>query len=77
MTLRASKAGPPGVTLRPQEVRQAYPNGVMALNFVVADRYGCLPVPVPVTLTVAMEKLRRAVDAEPLGVEAAREITAV
>ncbi|MEU9998044.1 hypothetical protein [Streptomyces sp. NPDC050848] len=70
VTLRASKAGPPGVTLRPQGVRQAYGKGVTALNFVMAGRYGWSPLP------VTMEQLRRAVEAEPLQGEAVRELGA-
>ncbi|MEU9703088.1 hypothetical protein [Streptomyces sp. NPDC047981] len=67
VTLRASKAGPPGVTLRPQGVRQAYAKGVTALNFVMAGRYGWSPLP------ATMEQLRRAVEAEPLSAAEVRE----
>ncbi|MET9439110.1 hypothetical protein, partial [Streptomyces sp. NPDC006551] len=66
VTLRASKAGPPGVTLRPQGLRQAYGKGVTALNWVMAGRYGWEPLP------TTMEQLRRAVDVEPLPAERAR-----
>ncbi|MGW6569706.1 hypothetical protein [Streptomyces sp. NPDC054975] len=69
VTLRASKAGPPGVTLRPQGVRQAYAKGVTALNFVMAGRYGWSPLP------VTMEQMRRAVEAEPLPADSGREFT--
>ncbi|MFB7359646.1 hypothetical protein [Streptomyces gardneri] len=64
VTLRASKVGPPGVTLRPSGVRTAYTKGVTALNFVMAGRYGWSPLP------TRMEQLRRAVEAEPVTVEA-------
>ncbi|MFF8840565.1 hypothetical protein [Streptomyces sp. NPDC015130] len=60
VTLRASKSGPPGVTLLPGGVRVAYTKGVTALNLVMAGRYGWSPLP------TRMEQLRRAVDAEPL-----------
>jgi len=33
VTLTPSKAGPPGVTIRPQGLRQAYARGITALNF--------------------------------------------
>ncbi|MEV8625266.1 hypothetical protein [Streptomyces sp. NPDC051079] len=61
VTLRASKAGPPGITLLPEGVRAAYQKGVTALNFAMAGRYGWSPLP------TTMEQLRRAVDAVPLG----------
>ncbi len=60
VTLRASKAGPPGITLRPQGLLMAYTKGVTALNMVMAGRYGWSPLP------TRMEQLRRAVEAEPL-----------
>lgn len=61
VTLRASKSGPPGVTLGPRGVWAAYTKGIRALNFVMAGRYGWSPLP------TRMEQLRRAVEAEPLG----------
>ncbi|MFD7980164.1 hypothetical protein [Streptomyces sp. NPDC059071] len=63
VTLRASKAGPPGVTLRAESVRAAYAKGVTALNFAMAGRYGWSPLP------TTMEQLRRAVEAVPLAPE--------
>lgn len=60
VTLRTSKAGPPGVTLRPQGLRIAYTKGVTALNVLMAGRYGWSPLP------LRMEQLRRAVTIEPL-----------
>ncbi|QGZ53388.1 hypothetical protein GPZ77_34750 (plasmid) [Streptomyces sp. QHH-9511] len=68
VTLRASQAGPPGVTLRPQGVWRAYAKGVTALNFVMAGRYGWSPLP------TTMEQLRRAVEAEPLSGERVAEL---
>ncbi|MEU6979553.1 hypothetical protein [Streptomyces sp. NPDC046371] len=60
VTLRASKAGPPGITLLPEGVRAAYQKGVTALNFAMAGRYGWSPLP------TKMEQLRRAVETVPL-----------
>ncbi|MFD3336075.1 hypothetical protein ACFWV1_26025 [Streptomyces sp. NPDC058700] len=60
VTLAASKAGPPGITLRPRGLRMAYTKGVTALNVVMAGAYGWAPLP------TRMEQLRRAVEAEPL-----------
>ncbi|MGW5003216.1 hypothetical protein ACWEP8_36810 [Streptomyces hydrogenans] len=65
VTLRASKTGPPGVTLLPEGLRRAYTKGVTALNMVMAGRYGWAPLP------TRMEQLRRAVEAEPV----AREVS--
>jgi hypothetical protein len=64
VTLRASRSGPPGVTLLPPGVRRAYTKGVTALNVVMAGQYGWAPLP------TRMEQLRRAVEAEPVTVEA-------
>ncbi|WP_329125981.1 hypothetical protein [Streptomyces sp. NBC_01353] len=71
VTLRASKAGPPGITLQAGSVRKTYAKGVTALNFVMAGRYGWSPLP------TTMEQLRRAVEAEPLSVDAVREFVEV
>ncbi|MFB7592415.1 hypothetical protein [Streptomyces sp. NPDC056169] len=60
VTLAASKAGPPGITMRPQGLRKAYTKGITALNLVMAGQYGWAPLP------TRMEQLRRAVEAEPL-----------
>jgi hypothetical protein len=60
VTLTPSKAGPPGVTIRPQGLRQAYARGITALNFVMAGQYGWEPMP------TRMEQLRRSVTAVPL-----------
>lgn len=67
VTLRASKTGPPGVTIRAGGLRQAYTKGIVALNFVMAGRYGWSPLP------TTMEQLRRAVEAEPLSQEETRQ----
>jgi len=63
VTLRASKAGPPGITLLPGGLTRAYTKGITALNMVMAGRYGWSPLP------TRMEQLRRAVEAEPLPIE--------
>lgn len=60
VSLVPSKAGPPGVPLRAQGLRQAYARGVTALNWVMAGEYGWEPLP------TTMEQVRRAVDAVPL-----------
>jgi hypothetical protein len=60
VTLSPSKAGPPGVTIRPQGLRQAYARGITALNWVMAGQYGWEPMP------TRMEQLRRSVTAVPL-----------
>jgi hypothetical protein len=60
VTLTPSKAGPPGVTIRPQGLRQAYARGIMALNFVMAGQYGWEPMP------THMEQIRRSLDVPPL-----------
>ncbi|MFC7794554.1 hypothetical protein [Streptomyces cinereoruber] len=64
VTLHASTAGPPGVTLRPDGLMSAYVKGVTALNMLMAGRYGWSPLP------TRMEQLRRAVEAVPLSQEA-------
>ncbi|MFE7547121.1 helix-turn-helix domain-containing protein [Streptomyces gardneri] len=64
VTLRASKAGPPGITLGWRGLDKAYTKGVTALNMVMAGAYGWSPLP------TRMEQLRRAVEAEPVAVEA-------
>lgn len=60
VSLWPSKAGPPGIPLRPQGLRQAYARGITALNFVMAGSYGWEPLP------VKMEQVRRSVTAVPL-----------
>ncbi|MFD7615742.1 hypothetical protein [Streptomyces sp. NPDC059802] len=60
VSLVPSKAGPPGVPLRPQGLRQAYARGITALNWVMAGQYGWEPLP------TTMEQIRRSVDAVPL-----------
>jgi hypothetical protein len=52
------------VTLLPEGLRRAYTKGVTALNLVMAGRYGWSPLP------TRMEQLRRAVETEPVTVEA-------
>ncbi|WP_406340321.1 hypothetical protein [Streptomyces sp. NBC_00648] len=61
VTLVPTKAGPAGITLRPQGLTQAFARGMTALNWLMAGQYGWEPMP------VRMEQLRRAVVAEPLG----------
>jgi hypothetical protein len=60
VSLVPSKAGPPGVPLRAQGIRQAYARGITALNWVMAGSYGWAPLP------TTMEQIRRSVDAVPL-----------
>lgn len=60
VSLVPSKAGPPGVPLRAQGLRQAYARGITALNWVMAGAYGWEPLP------TTMEQIRRSVDAVPL-----------
>ncbi|MFJ4879788.1 hypothetical protein ACIP93_31925 [Streptomyces sp. NPDC088745] len=60
VTLVPTKAGPPGITLRPQGLTQAFARGMTALNWVMAGERGWEPMP------TRMEQLRRAVTAEPL-----------
>jgi hypothetical protein len=60
VTLTPSKAGPPGVTIRPQGLRQAYARGITVLNFVMAGQYGWEPMP------THMEQIRRSLDVLPL-----------
>lgn len=60
VSLVPSKAGPPGVPLRAQGIRQAYARGIVALNWVMAGQYGWSPLP------TTMEQIRRSVDAVPL-----------
>jgi hypothetical protein len=55
-----SKAGPIGIPLRPQGLRQAYARGITALNWVMAGEYGWSPLP------TTMEQIRRSVDVVPL-----------
>lgn len=60
VTLQPSKAGPAGITIRAQGLRQAYARGVEALNWLMAGEFGWEPLP------TTMEQLRRAVVVEPL-----------
>lgn len=60
VTLMASKAGPPGVTLLPDGLRRSYAKGIAALNWVMAGQRGWEPLP------VRMEQVRRSVDVVPL-----------
>ncbi|MDV5143144.1 hypothetical protein R1T08_03190 [Streptomyces sp. SBC-4] len=60
VTLVPTKAGPPGITLRPQGLTQAFARGMTALNWVMAGRPGWEPMP------TRMEQLRRAITPEPL-----------
>ncbi|PWK63593.1 hypothetical protein BCL76_11918 [Streptomyces sp. CG 926] len=62
VTLVPTKAGPPGITLRPQGLTQAFARGMTALNWVMAGRPGWEPMP------IRMEQLRRALTPEPLPV---------
>jgi hypothetical protein len=57
VTLVPTKAGPPGVTLRPQGLTQAFARGMSALNWLMAGEHGWEPMP------TRMEQLRRAVTA--------------
>lgn len=60
VTLWPSKAGPAGITISAQGLRQAYARGVSALNTVMAGQYGWEPLP------LRMEPLRRSVTVTPL-----------
>ncbi|WP_143663751.1 hypothetical protein [Streptomyces sp. rh34] len=60
VTLTPSKAGPIGIPLRPQGLRQAYARGITALNWVMAASHGWEPLP------TTMEQVRRSVDVVPL-----------
>ncbi|MFF9632923.1 helix-turn-helix domain-containing protein [Streptomyces fradiae] len=60
VTLSATTAGPPGITLGPRGLRTSYGRGMTALNLAMGGRWGWEPLP------TTMEQLRRAVDAEPL-----------
>lgn len=60
VTVFPSKAGPPGIRIRPQGLGQSYARGVAAVNWLMAGQPGWEPLP------VRMEQLRRAVVAEPL-----------
>ena len=60
VTLQASKAGPAGVTLRAQGLRQGFARGVTALNWVMAGAYGWEPLPTTV------EQIRRSTTVTPL-----------
>ena len=60
VTLQASKAGPAGVTLRAQGLRQGFARGVTALNWVMAGAYGWEPLPTTV------EQIRRSTSVVPL-----------
>lgn len=60
VTLQPSKAGPAGISLSAQGLRQGFARGVRALNWVMAGEYGWEPLP------TTMEQIRRAVDVVPL-----------
>lgn len=60
VTLVPTKAGPPGITLRPQGLTQAFARGMTALNWLMAGHHGWEPMP------IRMEQLRRAVEVDPL-----------
>ncbi|MFC9626297.1 hypothetical protein ACFTXM_42220 [Streptomyces sp. NPDC056930] len=60
VSLVPSKAGPPGVPLRAQGLRQAYARGITALNRVMAGSYGWEPLP------TTMERVRRSAEVVPL-----------
>lgn len=60
VSLWPSKAGPIGIPLRAQGIRQAYARGIVALNWVMAGSHGWEPLP------TTMEQIRRSVDAVPL-----------
>ncbi|MYR75148.1 MULTISPECIES: hypothetical protein [unclassified Streptomyces] len=60
VSLTPSKAGPTGIPLRAQGLRQAYARGITALNWVMAGEYGWEPLP------TTMEQIRRSVDVVPL-----------
>ncbi|MFJ3283369.1 helix-turn-helix domain-containing protein [Streptomyces halstedii] len=60
VSLVPSKAGPAGLPLRAQGLRQAYARGIVALNWVMAGEYGWEPLP------TTMEQVRRSVDVVPL-----------
>jgi hypothetical protein len=55
VSLKANQwQGEPGFALRPQGVRKAYTRGAVALNALMAGRYGWSPLP------TTLEQLRRA-----------------
>ena len=60
VSIAPSKAGPIGIPLRPQGLRQAYARGITALNWVMAGEYGWAPLP------TTMEQIRRSVNVVPL-----------
>ncbi|MEU8740581.1 hypothetical protein [Streptomyces halstedii] len=60
VSLVPTKAGPTGLPLMPQGLRQAYARGITALNWVMAGEYGWSPLP------TTMEQVRRSVDVVPL-----------
>ncbi|MFD8469010.1 hypothetical protein ACFV10_28380 [Streptomyces cyaneofuscatus] len=60
VTLWPSKAGPIGIPLSAQGLRQGYARGITALNWVMAGAYGWEPLP------TTMEQVRRSVDVVPL-----------
>ncbi|MBY8883148.1 hypothetical protein [Actinacidiphila acidipaludis] len=60
VSLKANQwQGEPGFALRPQGIRKAYTRGAVALNGLMAGRYGWSPLP------TTLEQLRRTVDVEP------------
>ncbi|MEU1327140.1 hypothetical protein [Streptomyces microflavus] len=60
VTLWPSKAGPIGIPLSAQGLRQGYARGITALNWVMAGQYEWEPLP------TTMEQVRRSVDVVPL-----------
>ncbi|MEU1135195.1 hypothetical protein ABZ383_35975 [Streptomyces sp. NPDC005900] len=60
VTVRATKVGPPGVSILPQGLGQSFMRGMSALNVVMAGAHGWEPMP------TRLEQLRRAVDVAPL-----------
>lgn len=69
VTLVPTKAGPPGITLRPQGLTQAFARGMTALNWIMAGQPGWEPMP------VRMEQLRRAVQVDPMEEAAVNNMT--
>jgi hypothetical protein len=60
VTLVATKAGPPGITISSEGLQEAFTRGMTALNVLMAGRYGWEPMP------LRLEQLRRSVTVTPL-----------
>lgn len=60
VTLVATKAGPPGITISSEGLQEAFTRGMTALNVLMAGQYGWEPMP------LRLEQLRRSVDVVPL-----------